>query len=165
MNALKTHKGASFVCAAMCTAQVEKVDMLMYYDARPTAWNGIFGSYGAVYKPYYTFEAVRDIIALKNAAKCECDTDLYAIAANDTDSSALLLTYYNDDDNAADKTVKIEISGAKKGECVKAEFYLINETHDLELVREEYFTSDRFAIITKMKNYDVYFVKLSKESF
>ena len=52
MNALKTHKGASFVSAVMSTAQKEKLDMLMYYDARPTVWNGIFGSYSVIYKPY-----------------------------------------------------------------------------------------------------------------
>ena len=163
MNALKTHKGASFVSAVMSAAQKEKLDMLMYYDARPTAWNGIFGSYSVIYKPYYTFLAARDIVKLKNAAKCECDEDLYAIAATDKNESALMLTYYNDNDESEDKTVRIEMNGAKHGECVKAEFYLINEAHSLELVKEEYFTSDKFALILKMKNYDTVLIKIFEE--
>ena len=163
MNALKSHKGASFVSAVMSTAQKEKLDMLMYYDARPTAWNGIFGSYSVIYKPYYVFLAACDIVKLKNAAKCEFDGDLYGIAATDEKDSAIMLTYYNDDDSSEDKTVRIEMNGAKRGECVKAEVYLINESHSLELVKEEYFTSDKFALILKMKNYDVALIKLINE--
>ena len=164
MNALKTHKGASFVGAVMSAGQRENLDMLMYYDARPSAWNGIFGSYGVLYKPYYTFLAARDVVRLGDCARCECDEDLYVIAATNGDDSALLLTYYKDEEESDDKAVRIEISGAKHGECVKAEFYLINEKCDLELVREEYFTSDKFSIITKMKNYDTYHIKLVKEN-
>jgi len=159
MNALKTHKGASFVSAVMSTAQKENLDMIMYYDARPTAWNGIFGSYSVIYKPYYTFLAARDIVKLENAAKCEFDEDLYGIAATDGKESALMLTYFNDNDESEDKTVRIETRGATHGECVKAEVYLINEQQSLELVKEEYFTSEKFAFILKMKNYDTVLVK------
>ena len=144
----------------MCIAQKENLDMLMYYDARPTAWNGIFGSYGAVLKPFYTYKAVREIIRLQNEAKCECDEDLYAIAASNGEDSALFLTYYNDNDYSEEKNVRIEFSGARKNECVKAELYLINEENDLALVREEYFTSDKSAFFVKMKNYDTYLIKL-----
>ena len=163
MKTLQNYKGASFVASVMSIAQNEKLDMLMYYDARPSSWNGIFASLGEVYKPYYTFLAARDIVKLGNAATCECDENLYAIAATNTNSSAMMLTYYNDNDESGDKTVRIEVCGAKRGECVKAEFYLINEKHSLELVREEYFTSDKFAIITKMKNYDTYLIKFKKQ--
>ena len=106
---------------------------------------------------------MRDIVKLGNAAKCKCDSDLYAIAAADEKESALLLTYYNDDEKSEDKSVRIEISGARLSECVKAEFYLINEEKDLELVREEYFTSDKFALIANIKNYDTYLIKLKNE--
>ena len=163
MDALKTHKGASFVSAVMSTAQQEKVDMLMYYDARPAAWNGIFASYGNVLKPFYTFLAARDIVRLKNAAKCECDTDLYAIASTDENEAAILYTYYNDNEESEDKTVKINVCGIKHGECIKAEFYLINENSNLELTKEEYFTSDNFSLITKMHVYDTYLVKFKNQ--
>ncbi len=159
MKSLKNYKGASFVSATMCTMQKEKLDMLMYYDARPSSWNGIFASNGEVYKPFYTFKAASEIVKLKNAANVEYCDDIYAIASTDNDSSAIMLTYYNDNEESADKTVRIEVDGARHGDFVKAEFYLIDEDHSLELVREEYFTSDRFAIITKMKNYDTYLIK------
>ena len=55
------------------------------------------------------------------------------------------------------------MNGAKHGECVKAEFYLINKAHSLELVKEEYFTSDKFALILKMKNYDTVLIKILED--
>ena len=162
LKTLKNYKGASFVASIMSTAQREKLDMLMYYDARPCFWNGLFDAYGELFKPYYTFLAARDIVKLGGAAKCDFAPEIHGIASTDGENSALLFTYYNDDENSEDKTVRIEVKGKDMGDCVKAEFYLLNETHDLHLVREEYFTSDKFAIITKMKNYDVYLVKFSK---
>ena len=101
------------------------------------------------------------IVKLRLAASAEFDDNLYGIAATDEKDSALMLTYFNDDDSAEDKTVRIEMNGAKRGECVKAEVYLINESNSLELVKEEYFTSDKFALILKMKNYDVALIKLT----
>ena len=163
MKTLKNYKGASFVASIMSVAQREKLDMLTYYDARPSAWNGIFGSHGEVYKAYYTYLAARDIVRLGGAASAEFDDNLYGIAATDTKDSALMLTYFNDDDSADDKTVRIEMNGAKRGECVKAEVYLINDSHSLELVKEEYFTSDKFTLMLKMKNYDVVLVKLVED--
>ena len=159
-SARASHKGASFIGAVMSAAQKEKVDMLMYYDARPaTTWNGVFGSYGEVHKPFYTFKAAKELVKLGNEVKCECDENLYAIAASDGNDSALFLTHYNDDDTAPNQKVKITFSGAKHGETLKAEIYLIDKEHDLELVREEYFTSEKSSIILNAKNYDVFYVK------
>ena len=163
MNTLKNHKGASFIAAVMCTAQKEKLDMIMYYDARPTAWNGIFGSYGAVFKPFYVYKAAKDIVALKNSADIDYDDNIYAIASSSGDESALLFTFYNEDDNAPTEKLKINFSGAKKGEILKAEFYLINKENNLELVKSEYFTSEKSAVILSVNNYDVYLVKFKNE--
>ena len=38
-------KGASFTLACMCEAQKSSIDMLMYYDARPSAFNGMFSPF------------------------------------------------------------------------------------------------------------------------
>lgn len=45
LYSLKTEKGlkgASFITAVMCACQFVPLDMLMYYDARPCAMNGLF---------------------------------------------------------------------------------------------------------------------------
>ena len=42
MIAMKALKGSSFVAGTMCIGQSLPLDMLMYYDARPSEWNGIF---------------------------------------------------------------------------------------------------------------------------
>ena len=51
-------KGAAYAASVMCAGQDTPVDMLMYYDARPSVFNGMFGFYN--YEPlktYYVFLA------------------------------------------------------------------------------------------------------------
>ena len=40
----KNIKGATFVLSVMCEGQKSPLDMLMYYDARPSAMNGLFST-------------------------------------------------------------------------------------------------------------------------
>ena len=40
LKAIHGIKGASFTLACMCTSQHSPIDMLMYYDTRPSAFNG-----------------------------------------------------------------------------------------------------------------------------
>ena len=50
-------KGAAFTAAVMCAAQNSPVDMLMYYDARPCVFNGLFDFYTYdKLKTYYVFK-------------------------------------------------------------------------------------------------------------
>jgi hypothetical protein len=52
----KRIKGASFIAGCMCMAQASDIDMLMYYDARPGNWCGLFDTDTLEpLKPYYTY--------------------------------------------------------------------------------------------------------------
>jgi hypothetical protein len=73
------------------------------------------------------------------------------------------LTFYNDGIEDGEKNICIEVSGAKHGDCVRVEFYLLNEDSDMELVKEEFFTSERFNIRLKIKSYESYMIKFKKE--
>ena len=79
-------KGAAFTAACMCAAQANPtIDMLMYYDARPTAMNGLWDFY--TFRPlkgYYPFLMYSRLYALKKSVAYEtASSDLYVTAAKD----------------------------------------------------------------------------------
>lgn len=110
-------KGAAFTSACMSACQAtEAVDMLMYYDARPTAFNGLFDMY--TYRPlkgYYPFTLYSDLYELENRVESTSDDeDVYVTSATDGKTSRALITYYAEDDNKGDKTIYVEIKDAEK---------------------------------------------------
>lgn len=98
-------KGSSFVAGAMCVGQETDLDMLMYYDARPTRMNGIFDFYtNEPMKGYYPFKMFCDLYRLGASCKITTDRDdIYAAAAKSEDDTAVMISYYTDDDNATDE--------------------------------------------------------------
>ena len=71
-----------------------------------------------------------------------------------------MLAYYNDDDGAPEKTVKVEFKNVRNSGKVKLEYYLLDGEHDCELVREEIFTSGEFAAYVKMPLHSTYLLKI-----
>lgn len=166
LDAEKKLKGASFALGVMCTAQALPIDMLMYYDARPNGMNGLF-SHDVSLSPLKTYHVYNAFADLRELGSC-VDTaangeDLYAVAATNGNESAVLLTFYNDDIEDGEKNVCIEVYGANSHGCVRAEFYLLGENTDMELVKEEFFTSERFNILLKIKSYESYMIKFKPE--
>lgn len=94
-------KGASFVAAVMSVCQYSDVDMLMYYDARPCGMNGLFSQvFYEKLKGYYVFEMFRNLYALKESISfVSNDKDIFGCASKNDDKSAIMLTYFNDEDN------------------------------------------------------------------
>ena len=94
-------KGAAFEAAMMCAAQNSSIDMLMYYDARPCAFNGLFDFYTArPLKGYYPIKMFSELYELGTQIKCKNDmTDVYALGAvNDSNDAAFMIARYEDDD-------------------------------------------------------------------
>ncbi len=92
-------KGASFTAACMSVGQYSSLDMLMYYDARPSAYNGLFKPYtlkvSVGYYPFYFFANLRDLGA---AAPVEnLPEGVYVTAATNGKSHGILLTRFDDD--------------------------------------------------------------------
>ncbi len=138
LKAEKSLKGASFTAATMCGCQYEPLDMLMYYDARPCGMNGMFCTDWVCekLKGYYPFLMFGDLYRLGEAVEIEYnkDGDIYAVAAKGADGrAAVMLTHFEDDDNAKEKEAEISlagISGAKK-----LEIYTLDAAHDMELTQ------------------------------
>ncbi len=159
----KNMKGAAFTAAVMCEGQKAPLDMLMYYDARPCAMNGLFNTdiISEPLKGYYPFKAFGELYRLGTEIYSEGKGDMRICAAENGDSAAVMVTRFTVDTKTPvdSKKVKIEING---GKGVLAEFYLLDEDHDLELVREEIFGGETFRTVLDFAPDSLYLIKLKK---
>ena len=126
-------KGASFLTAMMALAQKSSIDMLMYYDTRPSTFCGVFDMYS--YEPlkgYYPLMWYGKFYDLENEIRAENKIEnIYSLCGVDKDGKALcIITHYSDDDNAETKEIKIDFG--RKG---KYEIYSLDSEHDGESVQ------------------------------
>ena len=158
----KSLKGSAFIAATMCMAQYERLDNLMFYDARPCGMNSLFST-DFVFerlKGYYPFYMFNQIYKLDQAIEIERDSDdIWAVAASG-DEQNVMLTYYQDNDLAPEKTVKVEFENVENTKGVRLEYYCLDEDRDCELVREEIFTATHFVSYIKLKNCTTYLLKI-----
>lgn len=125
-------KNASFILSTMALSQPSSIDMLMYYDTRPSAFCGIFDFYS--YEPlkgYYPMMWYGIFYDLEGEIRSENTVqNIYSLCGKDKDGKLLcMLTYYSDDDSAEEKELAIDF-----GRDGNFEIYLLDETHDGELV-------------------------------
>ncbi len=152
-------KGAAFIAAVQSEGQREALDMLMYYDARPCAMNGMFGPLACdIRKGYYPFYAFNVLYKLGKAYKTEDGNEMYAVAAKNGNEAAIIVTRFTDDDNAPDDKCIINVEGL--GKVAETEVYLLDDEHDLELVRCETFTGKKFGQILNFSRNSMYLIKL-----
>lgn len=160
----KSLKGSSFIAAVMAMSQYESLDMLMYYDARPGGMNGLFCTDRICerLKGYYPFYMFNQLYSLEAAVSVERDSaDIWAVAAKTAGGEQnVMLSYFNDDDSAPEKEVKVSLRNVENTNGVRLEYYLLDETHDAEPVREEIFTAGEFAAYLKMPLYSTYLLKV-----
>ena len=154
-------KGSSFISASMCVAHDSPMDMFMYYDARPSAMNGMFSDYFfEPLKGYYPFKMFGDMYMMNNASETESDcTDIYSFAARSENEAGIMFTYYLDEDAAEEKEVELNLSGLDANSQVKADIYLLDENNDMKLVNTQYFSSDCFTMYFKMNLFTTYYIK------
>ncbi len=153
-------KGAAFIAATQSEAQREALDMLMYYDARPGNMNGMFGSLICdIRKGYYPFYAFNVLYKLGTSYKTEDGNEMYAVAAKKDNEAAIIVTRFTDDDNAEPDKCIINVEGL--GKETEAEVYLLDERCDLELIRRETFTGEKFGQVLNFDGQTMYLIKLS----
>ncbi len=136
IDAMKGLKGASFTASTMCRCLYEDLDLLMYYDARPCAMNGLFDSDVVCrrLKGYWPFRMFRELYDLGNAVAVDNSNDhLHMAAATDGEKGAIMISYFDDDDSASAKDVTFTLSGLGEGKTAK--LFLLDETHNMEEVQ------------------------------
>ncbi len=115
----------------MCVAQTTDIDMLMYYDARPSVFNGLFDYYSLEpLKGYYPFYWYGKFYDLKSEIRVENRIDdIYSLCGSREAGKILCaLTYYIDNDYAESKSISLDF-----GRTGKYNIYILDETHDAEL--------------------------------
>jgi len=108
-------KGAAFTAACMMEGQHSPVHMMMYYDARPTVWCGMWNYYTARPQPtYYALDFFSRLYQMGNEVKCTgVPADITAMAATDGNgqNGILLSTYTEDDEDKRVRRVTIHLEG------------------------------------------------------
>ncbi len=145
-------KGAAFVMACLCEAQrSDAIDMLMYYDTRPSAFCGAFDFYTydklKGYYPLYWYGMFYD---MARSVQAENSIDnIYSLCGIAPDGKVLsVITHYSDDDTAGSRTVSIDF-----GKTSRYEVYLLDAEHDGELLKTtdtlEFELKNQSAILIK----------------
>ena len=126
-------KGATFVMAVITESQkCDGIDMLMYYDTRHSVFCGAFD--------YYTYETLKGYYPLMwygmfydMAGEIRSENNfenIYSLCGVDENNNLLMiLTHYSDEDDKPAEEIAIDFG--KEGNY---EIYLLDETHDGELV-------------------------------
>ncbi len=158
----KNLKGASFLLGAMMVAQVNPIDMFMYYDARPCAMNGLFASDTfECLKPYYAFRIFGEIAKLGTQVNTQYYlNDLYTVASTNGESYAAAITYYEDKDEDVKREVKATFKGGNCSGKKRALLYVLDAERDLVLTREEIFTADEFSLYLTMPKFSSVLIKI-----
>lgn len=132
VRAIHGMKGAAYIMACMAVAQQADIDLLMYYDTRPSVFNGLFDYYSHdPLKGYYTFYWYGMFYDLQAEIKAEnAVDDIYSLCGVDAEGKVLsVITYYTDDDAAEKKQLTLDF-----GKNGRYEFYLLDEDHTNELI-------------------------------
>ena len=139
-------KGAAFTSAVMCAMQNNPdVDMLMYYDARPTGFNGLWDMYAYEelkgYYAFYTFANLYDLgTQVENISD---DENIYVVAAKNGESVGAVVTYYTENDNENSKIVTVNIDG---WDMTKAKIYLLDASNTYTPYHKSCFENNQLVI-------------------
>ncbi len=162
LAAEKDLRGAAFIAGAMSEAQRTGLDMLMYYDARPCAMNGMFANETyAPLKGYYPFVMARDIVRMGNYIRTEKVDDVHVLASTDGKDYAVMVTYYKNEDGEAPADVVLSFEDIKLSGNAKISYYLLDEVNDLKLVRDEYVNAENFDLHLTMNPLSSYLIKIT----
>ena len=127
-------KGMAYTMSVICGAQsTDALDMLMYYDTRPGAFCGPFDFYTAKpRKPYYALYWYGKFYDMEKYVKCDTEVeDIYTLCGVDKDGKSLAVVCYYNNQDLANKTVKLDFG--KKG--AQYEIYAVDKDNNGELIK------------------------------
>ena len=110
--------------------------MLMYYDTRPSTFNGAFDFYTCrPLKGYYPLRWYGDFYSLDREVRAITDAkDIYTLCGADRDGKmTAVVTHYSENDDKENVTVRLvfDISAGKKPQY---DVFLLDRTHDGEFI-------------------------------
>ncbi|MBQ8351617.1 MAG: hypothetical protein IJY20_06210 [Clostridia bacterium] len=163
IDTIKGIKGASYTTACMCVGQASTLDMLMYYDARPSAYNGLFATDTLrVLKGYYPFQMFNSLYRLGNAVKIgDLPKGVYAAAATNGKKHGILLTRFLDEaeQGSAAEPIALQL-GLAEGKEYRVKKYLLDAENTM-METEETLASDG-SLTVSCPMYTVLYVELEE---
>lgn len=117
-----------------CMSEAQKsdgIDMLMYYDTRPSVFCGAFDYYSyEKLKGYYPLYWYGKFYDMESEIRCETDIEgIYTLCGKDKNGKVIcVVTYYTDDDDASSKEIKVDF-----GCDSEFEVYRLDKEKDGEL--------------------------------
>ena len=126
-------KGAAFLASVIALSQRSSIDMLMYYDTRPSVFNGVFDYY--TYRPlkgYYPMKWYGDFYDLEQEVRAENELeDIYTLCGVDENGKlTAMITRYSDNDEKENVQIKVDF-----GKVAQYDIYLLDKDHDGEWIK------------------------------
>lgn len=151
-------KGAAFAAAVMTNGQNTPVDMLMYYDARPSTFNGLFDYYTQKpLKTYHVFSAFAEMRRLGTQVFSTSKANgVYVLAAKGEGKKVFMISYYPSPVVKKPKEKKIKLFCDGK----KCELKLLDEKNDFSSQGEKSFKNGRLTL--SVAPYSVIFAEIKE---
>ena len=133
LETMRNIKGAAFVMSTICAAQKSSIDMLMYYDTRPSSFNGMFDYYTArPLKPYYAFLWYGMFYDCVKELRCaQSVPGIYTLCGVDKDGKHMaVVAHYSNNDGTPAQDVTLDLGAA--GEY---DVYRLDNTTDGQYVK------------------------------
>ncbi|MBP3360362.1 MAG: hypothetical protein J6N52_05885 [Clostridia bacterium] len=129
-------EGACYIGGALCGLQCGgNLDGAMYYIASISGYNALYSIVTHIpERPYYAFMAFSELYKSGTFVKPEfCAEHIYACAAKRENGKAVMIV------NAKNEKAEIKLDLKNLGEKNTMELYLLDNEHNLELIRSDYF--------------------------
>ena len=139
IQSIISEKGAAFAASCMSACQNGSVDMLMYYDARPCPFNGLFDYYTLRpikgYYPLYYFGKLYD---MQNQVRAESDdSDVRVTAAEREGKVGIMISYFAEDDGAQPKEISLTVDRSGMYQCYAVDRDQTNVESSVEIAAGE----------------------------
>lgn len=132
-----SERGAAFVAAAMIYGQNSSIDMMMYYDARPGHFCGMFDVYTYnTLKTYHVIKMFSKFACLGNQTDAQSnDIEITAMSGSNGEQDMAMLAYYPEQVDwpvqvdAKAKQIRIQLKNAKSNQY---KMYVLDGTKTME---------------------------------
>ena len=161
----KRLKGSSFIAATVARSQYEPLDMLMYYDARPCSMNGLFSTdiVSDRLKGYWAINFFGELYRLGTALEVKCDDPaIYAAVAKSEDALSLMLTYFEDKDDAEGRRVEISLSDLPIDGAAEVTFRRLDAAHDGDVVLKQIITAKDATLYADLDLFTTLLISIKK---
>lgn len=134
IKTMHNEKGAAFTMSCITESQKNSIDMLMYYDTRPSIFCGAFDTDTCEtlkgYYPLYWYGCFYDAVC---EFRCVNEPkNVYTLCGQTENGKTLtVVTYYTDDDNADEKQIFVDLQ--KKANY---QVFAVDKNHNGELLKE-----------------------------